>query len=187
MTVHGKEAMKRMSNLISFLPVVFVVIVIVYEKYRQKNIRSEKEYDEMQLEIRGKGAWYGFYTLILYWAVCFLLEQALNVHFLSASNAVFFGIMISGSVIAGYSILHDSYYGMNRTGSKNGFFLVMIALIEAAAVVILVKMAGEGVFQDFSKTCTDERLLILLCLPMFTTILTATLIRRLKPEEKGEE
>ena len=89
-------------------------------------------------------------------------------------------------MIAGYSILHDSYYGMNRNGSRNGFFLAVIVLIEAAAVVVLVKMAGEGVFQDFSKTCTDERLLILLCLPMFTTILTATLIRRLKPEE-GEE
>ena len=175
-----------MSNLISFLPVVLVVIVIVYEKYRQNNIRSEKAYDEMQLEIRGRGAWYGFYSMILYWAVCFLMEQTLNVHFLSAANAVFLGIMISGSVIAGYSILHDSYYGMNRNGSRNGFFLAVIVLIEAAAVVVLVKMAGEGVFQDFSKTCTDERLLILLCLPMFTTILITTLIRRLKPEE-GEE
>ena len=49
-----------MSNLISFLPVAFVVIVIVHEKLRQNKIRNE--YDEMQLAIRGKGAWYGFYT-----------------------------------------------------------------------------------------------------------------------------
>ena len=45
MNINRKEPVKRMSNLISFLPVVFVVIVIVYEKFRQKSIRSEKEYD----------------------------------------------------------------------------------------------------------------------------------------------
>ena len=176
-----------MSNLISFLPIVFVVIVIVFEKFRQKGIRSEKEYDEMQLELRGKGAWYGFYSLILYWAVIFMAETAFGFRFLSAGNAVFLGLMVSGSVIVGYSILHDSYYGMNRTGPRNGAFLVLIALIEAAAVFFLVKMVSEGIFQDFSKTCTDDRLLILLCLPMFTTILITTLIRRLRPEEEGEE
>jgi len=49
-----------MSNLISFIPVIFVAIVIVCEKLRQNKIRNE--YDEMQLEIRGRGAWYGFYA-----------------------------------------------------------------------------------------------------------------------------
>ncbi len=174
-----------MSNLISFLPVAFVVIVIVHEKLRQNKIRNE--YDEMQLAIRGKGAWYGFYTLILYWAVCFFAEKTCDFHFLNAANAVFLGIMISGSVIVGYSILHDSYYGMNRTGSRNGFFLAVIAAIEAVSIIYLVLMIREGMFADFQVPCTDERLIVLLCIPMFTTILITTLIRRLSPEEEGEE
>ena len=171
-----------MSNLISFLPVAFVVIVIVHEKLRQNKIRNE--YDEMQLAIRGKGAWYGFYTLILYWAVCFFAEKTCDFHFLNAANAVFLGIMISGSVIVGYSILHDSYYGMNRAGSRNAAFLAVIAVIEAVAVVFLVKLFAEGVFKDLRTPCKDDRMLIVLCIPLFTTFLTATLIRRIKPEEE---
>lgn len=173
-----------MSNLISFIPVIFVAIVIVCEKLRQNKIRSE--YDEMQLEIRGRGAWYGFYAMILYWAACFLLEQALDVHFLTAAHAVFLGVMISGSVIVGYSILHDSYYGMNRAGSRNAAFLAVIAVIEAVAVVFLVKLFAEGVFKDLRTPCKDDRMLIVLCIPLFTTILAATLIRRIKPEEEVE-
>ena len=173
-----------MSNLISFLPVVFVVIVIVHEKLRQNKIRNE--YDEMQLAIRGKGAWYGFYTLILYWAVCFFAEKTCDFHFLNAANAVFLGIMISGSVIVGYSILHDSYYGMNRAGSRNAAFLAVIAVIEVVAVVFLIRLLAEGVFADLRTPCRDERMMIVLCIPLFTTILATTLIRRMKPEEEVE-
>ena len=173
-----------MSNLISFIPVIFVAIVIVCEKLRQNKIRSE--YDEMQLEIRGRGAWYGFYAMILYWAACFLLEQALDVHFLTAANAVFLGVMISGSVIVGYSILHDSYYGMNRAGSKNVAFLAVITVIEVVAIVFLIMLLAEGAFADLRTPYKDDRMLIVLCIPLFTTILVTTLIRRMKPEEEVE-
>ena len=173
-----------MSNLISFIPVIFVAIVIVCEKLRQNKIRSE--YDEMQLEIRGRGAWYGFYAMILYWAACFLLEQGLDVHFLTAANAVFLGVMISGSVIVGYSILHDSYYGMNRAGSRNAAFLAVVAVIEVVAVVFLIRLFADGVFADLKTPCMDDRMLIVLCIPLFTTILVTTLIRRMKPEEEVE-
>ena len=173
-----------METLITFLPVAFVVIVIMYEKLRQNKVQSE--YDEMQLEIRGRGAWYGFYSLILYWAAYFLLETAVDFRFLTAGNAVFLGVMVSGSVVVGYSILHDSYYGMNRTGTRNLTFLVIIALIEVVCVVYLIMMIKEGMFTDLQTTCTDKRMMILMCIPMFTTILVTTLIRRMRPEDEGE-
>lgn len=178
--------MKGMLNLNMIIPVLFVAIVIIWEKFRQKNVRTQKQYDEMQLEIRGKGAWYGFYTLIVYWAVCSLAENVLDIHFLSASNAVFLGIMTGGSAMTGYSILHDSYYGMNMTGSRSIRFLSVIAVIEACAIVYLIMLILDGVFADLHIPCTDGRLLIVLCIPMFTTILVTTLIRRMRPEE-GEE
>ena len=177
-----EEAMNKSSALLTLIPVAFVVVVIVYEKLRQNKIRNE--YDEMQLEIRGRGAWYGFYAGIFYWAACFVAETVFEVRFLTASNAVFLGIMISGSVIAGYSILHDSYYGMNRSGSRNLAFLIIIAAIEAACLIFLVRLIREGLFSDLKRPCSDERLIVLLCIPMFTTILVTTLIRRLRPEEE---
>lgn len=173
-----------MSKLVLFLPVLFVVIVIVWEKFRQKKIRNE--YDEMQLEIRGKGAWYGFYSLILYWAVFFIAENAFDFHFFTAGNAVFLGIMIGGSVIVGYSILHDSYYGLNWSDSRNLIFLGLICMIEVVAVVNLIGMILGGAFADPKTTCTDDRMMMVLCIPLFTTILITTLIRRMNPEEEGE-
>ena len=50
----------------------------------------------------------------------------------------------------------------------------------------LVKMIGEGIFKNLKTPCTDDRLMIILCLPLFTTILIATLFRCLKPEEVDE-
>lgn len=174
--------MSVMDRLITFLPVLVVAVVIISEKFRQNRIRNE--YDEMQLEIRGRGAWYGFYVLILYWAVCFIMENSFALHFLNAGNAVFLGLMISGSVIVGYSILHDSYYGMNRSGSRNVYFLAVIAIVEIVAVANLIGMIGAGAFSDLTKPCKDDRLLLILCIPIFTTILITTLIRRLRPEEE---
>lgn len=175
--------MKNQSVFFSLIPVAFVVIVIVYEKFfRQRKIRDA--YDEMQLAIRGRGAWYGFYVFIVYWGVLYAPEKLCGFHFLTAGNAVFLGIMVSGSVIAGYSILHDSYYGMNRSRKRNYPFLTMICVVEALCVFQLIRLAAEGLFRDLSAPCTDDRLMIVLCIPLFTTILVTTLIRHLKPEEE---
>jgi hypothetical protein len=52
--------------------------------------------------------------------------------------------------------------------------------------VFLVKLFAEGVFKDLRTPCQDDRMLIVLCIPLFTTILATTLIRRIKPEEEVE-
>lgn len=171
-----------MKNLITILPVIFVVIVVICEKFRQKKIRNE--YDEMQLGIRGKGAWYGFYALVVYWGVCALAERSFGLRFLSAGNAVFLGLMIAGSVIIGYSILHDSYYSMTWSSSSSLYFLCLIGAIDALSILFLIVMARGGAFSDLGTPCTDDRLMLVMCIPLFTTILVATLIRRLKPEEE---
>ena len=175
--------MDSRSSLFSLIPIAFVVIVIVYEKFiRQKKIRDD--YDEMQLSIREKGAWYGFYILIVYLGVLYVLEGILEFRFLTGAHAVFLGIMLSGSVIAGYSILHDSYYGMNRSRSRNYPFFAVLIVIEAVSIFYLIRLVREGMFSDLRTACADDRLMIVLCIPLFTTILVTTLIRHLKPEEE---
>ena len=62
------------------------VFMIWHEKSRQKRI--SQEYDEMQLRIRGKGAWYSFYSIILYMALYMLLEKAGGFALLSAADYV---------------------------------------------------------------------------------------------------
>ena len=151
--------MDSRSSLFSLIPIAFVVIVIVYEKFiRQKKIRDD--YDEMQLSIRGKGAWYGFYILIVYLGVLYVLEGILEFRFLTGAHAVFLGIMLSGSVIAGYSILHDSYYGMNRSRSRNYPFFAVLIVIEAVSIFYLIRLVREGMFSDLRTACADDRLRI---------------------------
>ena len=60
----------------------------------------------------------------------------------------------------------------------------MICVVEALCVFQLIRLAAEGLFRDLSAPCTDDRLMIVLCIPLFTTILVTTLIRHLKPEEE---
>ena len=160
------------------------VFMIWHEKSRQKRI--SQEYDEMQLRIRGKGAWYSFYSIILYMALYMLLEKAGGFALLSAADALFLGVIVCGSVNVGYTIMHDSYYGMDRTGNRNMLFLAIIAVMEVLGIYMLIRLARGGVFSDLTKTIRDERILIVLCLPLFTTILIATLLRRAHPEEEDD-
>ena len=96
--------------------IVVALFLIWHEKSRQKRI--DQEYDEMQLRFRAKGAWYAFYAMILFMAVYLILESS-GFSLLTAADALFLGAVVCGSVNVGYSILHDSYYGLNRTGGRN--------------------------------------------------------------------
>ncbi len=176
--------MEVQNRLFSMLPLIIVVVVILYEKGRQKRISSK--YDEMQLRIRGKGAWYGFYVSVFYLAACYFTEKVFDIHLLAASDAVFLGVMISGSVIAGYSILHDSYYGMNRSKNSNLLFLLIIAAVDAICIFLLIAMISGGAFGNLKTPCEDERVMPVICIPLFTTILITSMIRHMKPEEEDD-
>ncbi len=183
-TEHKEEIMSDHSAWFSVIPFALVVIAIIYEKSRQKKLSNE--YDEMQLRIRGKSAWYAFYGSVFYLAVVYIIENVFSIRFLSSFYAVFLGVMISGCILVGYSIMHDSYYGMNRSGSRNLFFILLIGAADTGCVICFVRMLMEGVFRDLKTPCTDDRLVIVLCIPLLTTILVTTLIRHLKPEEEEE-
>ncbi len=176
--------MKDQSVWFSLIPIVFVVVVIFYEKIKQNKISNK--YDEMQLRIRGKSAWYGFYSSVFYLAVCYFAEKIFDIHVLTASDAVFLGIMISGSVIVGYSILHDSYYGLNWKNSRNVIFLIIIAAVDVFLIYSLAGLIMDGALKDLKTPCTDHRMMPVLCMPILTTILITTLIRHIRPEEEEE-
>jgi hypothetical protein len=52
---------------------------------------------------------------------------------------------------------------------------------------MLTRLLAAGAFSDIRKTIQDDRILIVLCLPLFTTILAATLIRGMRREEEDDE
>ncbi len=176
--------MKDQSAWFSIIPIIFVVVVIIYEKKRQKKISNK--YDEMQLRIRGKGAWYGYYVSVFYLAAFYILERMFDIHVLTAFHAVFLGVMISGSVIVGYSILNDSYFGLNWKRSGNVFYFVLIGAIDAVCIYFLVGLILDGVLENLKTPCMDERIMPVLTIPIFTTILITTLIRHMRPEEEEE-
>jgi len=51
---------------------------------------------------------------------------------------------------------------------------------------MLVRLCRAGVFRSMSEPVTDERILIVLCLPLFTTILAASFVSRIRPEEEDD-
>ena len=75
---------------------------------------------------------------------------------------------------------------MNQTGRRNLMFIVIIAVMEIVSVFMLVRLCRAGVFSSLSQPITDERILIVLCLPMFSTILIASLVSRMRPEEEDD-
>jgi len=167
---------------------IFIVLIVCFlakEKTRQKKI--EQQFDERQLRIRGQSAWYGIYTMLVCAAAAVLAESVTGRQLLSAGQGLFFGAMLSLSVSVGFSILHDSYYPMDREERQNRIFLVLIAAVDVLCMVLLALMIRDGAFRGMESIQNDSRVLPAMCIPPLTVILICSLLRAAQDGKEDDE
>ncbi|MCQ2567863.1 MAG: hypothetical protein MJ127_05645 [Mogibacterium sp.] len=141
------------EKVIGFICGVGVALLLVWAVLKRSNTdgSTHTEYDERQKVIRGIGFKYGFYTLITYLFLLMLAEIAELKLPVSTSVIYFTGIVISGLVLSGYTIMHDAYWGLNNNIQFYTRFLMSIGvlnLIFGFAEMFRHQMIVGGILQD---------------------------------------
>ena len=114
--------------------VILVVIVARFgARYQDKNRPSE--YDERQKAARGKAFQVGFFTLLGYNGLCYLLDVA-EVRWCEPMNATVLGIFLSATVFVVTAIRLDAYLKMNENLKSTIWLWALILLCNGVSMVM---------------------------------------------------
>ena len=119
--------------------IVGILLVVVLSKAANKDHRVKTEYDERQQVIRGVAYRYAFYTIMIYEAVMIVLTLAEIELPVEDYILHFGGIVLSGLVLAVYSIWHDVYWGLNNNRTRYGVVFFITALLNLIPVIFAIK------------------------------------------------
>ena len=92
--------------------VIFVAIFYLLRTALRKN--GGGEYDERQLQVRGRAYQAAFFTLLIYLAVCILLDAALGIVWCDLGTAAFLGAALAICVYMGICLMGDAYFGLRE-------------------------------------------------------------------------
>ncbi len=121
-----EESGSRLGIVCVMGAIIGVVLCVIVYAIAQKDNSMKQNYDERQELLRGRGAKYGLYTMTFLNFALFLLEVAGVCLPMSTGLALFFSVLIGGSVWAVYCIWKDAYFALNQKANVFiGVFLVM--------------------------------------------------------------
>ena len=106
---------------------VAVLLIVILLAMTQKGEGLKQDYDERQEVLRGKGARYAFYTMMIQNFVLFTLEAA-EMYYLpmSIGYALFLSTLIGIVVYAVYCIWNEAYFALNQ--NANTLTVVFLAM-----------------------------------------------------------
>ncbi|MCR4907622.1 MAG: hypothetical protein K5985_02255 [Lachnospiraceae bacterium] len=122
------------------LMVAAVIVVCIY-KYANKDGKVKTEYDERQKAIRGNAYRYAFYTEIftqtlILWLLMSKIELPVENYAL-----LFIGIIAGCTVLAGYCIWKDAYWGLNNNHRRYNI-IIIVGIILNIFPVAMQAMSG---------------------------------------------
>ena len=161
--------------------IIGLIICLVIFRVCNKDKRLKSEYDERQLVIRGKAYKAGFYTAIVYLAILTVFFMTdFEIPFV-ISVLAFFGVALSVTVVAVYSIWNEAYWGLNNQRDRYAIVFVLCAIINLGAGI-------SAIVQGTVFLGTQGPIINLLC-GIMLLIIGGTLILKkfIKPEETDDE
>ncbi len=125
--------MDRSMGFIVGLMISAVLVVIIF-KISNKDGRLRTEYDERQLAVRGKAYMYAFYTGGLAEALIMCLLMTGIELPLEPYALVFAGIIAACTVLGGYCIWNDVYWGLNNNHKRYNIILAVALVLNILPV-----------------------------------------------------
>ena len=163
---------------------VGAILVLVLLKMANKDRRIKTEYDERQEKIRGRAYKYAFYTMVYYQAILVCLSFAEITLPIDSYIMEFFGIILGCTVLGGYCVWHDVYWGLNNDHRR--YYIVFgvclfLNLIPVIVPAIKGEFAGNGL--------SGAPMLNLMVIFMMVVLLAELGIKHLidKKTEDGED
>ncbi|MCR5358058.1 MAG: hypothetical protein K6E63_11725 [Lachnospiraceae bacterium] len=171
----------RGIGFIAGLMVGLVIVVILY-KVANTDRKIKSEYDERQEKIRGKAYKIAFYTMLLYQALLIGLSIGEVSLPFEPYIAEFIGIFLSCTVLGGYCIWHDVYWGLNND-HKRYYIIFGVCLFLNLFPIVVPALRGEFARNGIS----GAPVLNILVMIMMAILLTELGIKHLIDKNKKDE
>ena len=123
-----------------------VIAVILITKWTHKDKKIKCSFDERQELAIGRGAKYGFYTLMIYNFLYGAIDTVVTKKFVDNALALFVGILIAAIVYISYCIWEEAYFSLNENPQKVMIAFVIIAIINLA--LFGMNAAGGNLIKD---------------------------------------
>ena len=163
--------------VVGFLLVVGFGLLVRFV-FKTKHVKPE--YDERQMMARGKAYKVGFFTLLIYGAICTVL-QAIGLHWCEGLLRETIGIVIGVGAFAVVAILNDAYIGFNENNRYTIGVMSLIGLLNLGSAIIGI--ITDGLWKDGKVTTTIVNLLISL---LFFVILITYWLHKKKARDEVE-
>ncbi len=161
---------------------ISAILVVLIFKITNKDGKVRTEYDERQKAVRGNAYRYAFYAgALAEAAVMCVLMSGIELP-VEPYALVFFGLMISCTVLAGYCVWHDVYWGLNNDHRRYNIIIAAAVVLNIFPVAMAAK--GGSLMENGKLGMASLNITVLI---MMVVILILSLIRRLLDSREERE
>lgn len=157
---------------------ILVLAVIIFFVFRLIGMR-QKEFDERQIQARGKAYQYGFFAMLIAQIFVIFAEGVLDLdmHYIGGSLCLFSGL----TVFVVYSAWKDAYFALKQKPYTSLGLCVLVVLCNCMGPV---RMWREGA--GLSEILHSETCLNLMCACCFLALTITVVLKLLWPEDEEE-
>ena len=123
-----------------------LIIAVALILIANNNRKFKTEYDERQLKVRGDAYRYGFYSIVIYEVIVFVVEFGGFTLPVESYVVHFAGVILGVLVLSGFCIWKDAYWGLNNNRRRYGIILVVAGLLNIFPVVMALREGGSDDF-----------------------------------------
>lgn len=175
--------MTTQAIITSLFATVFIV-GICWGIFKRSNSdhKAKTQYDERQLALRGRGYMIGFWTLLGFQTVLYILECAGATLPVAPFSLGFLGAILAATVMCVYDIWVGAYWGLNNDRKR---YLIILGIFGLFSFIPVAAAARMGFVEHVLQSTTLVNLGVgVMLIAMFVTLLIRYIADK---KETGED
>ncbi|MBO6002945.1 MAG: hypothetical protein J6P53_05560 [Mailhella sp.] len=130
--------------IISTIISIFFIVLFSWAIFKRanKDHKAKTQYDERQNAIRGRGYMIGFWTVLGFLTVLYILETTGITLPVAPFSLGFIGVILGATVMAVYNIWNGAYWGMNNNQKQYAIIYGVFLLFNLIPIIGIWKSEG---------------------------------------------
>ena len=101
--------------------------------------KAKTQYDERQNVIRGRGYMFGFWTVLVFLGILFIMETFGITLPVAPFSLGFIGAILGATVMSVYTVWNGAYWGLNNDRKRYAIIFLVTAALNAIPVAAAVR------------------------------------------------
>ncbi len=130
--------------IISLIFSIALIVLVCWGIFKRanKDHKAKTQYDERQTAVRGKGFMYGFYTMLVFQTILYILETSGITLPIAPFSLGFVGVILSATVLAVYTVWNGAYWGLNN--NRKWYTIIFVFFLLFNLIPIIGVWSTEG-------------------------------------------